>query len=1084
MSEDEKDSEDEEEGFVFNDSKKIDFSKYDGLNGFDFGETSEKPNSNKFDGLKGFKFGESSQPIPNRSDYDGLLEFEFRGSSQNKENREKEVSDLSHYNNKTATLHKEYVKNDLVYGVTDKEKLEFLNKGKEFTQTNFMRNEQNEKDIERVKVSNQEEKLIGEEFSKSDKYLSHKLPSEANMLAIQALQLGILTIYYICEIFPKKSEIDKKFFSASELNYILDKHSQFFYTINKSLKEKDLIRYFGTVTRKKKSNEKIYIITENGIKFTEEILEIKRREIPILFDKLIATLEKRYIEYNKDLINSESKIIIRSQEDINNYLKKIAGDNKVELFTSYRSDHFDIQFRCKKCKKQFTDSYQLIKGRKSPKIFCPYCFPELKSNMYLSEELRTQISKYAFIELKKISLHQLSKNRILDILEYIKKLVYNFIEPQIIEKNSEFKEFIEKYICSIVGFLTEVKHLYETNQFINLSEISLLFHDKSIVSESMWVEICRIIIKYLRGEFDFNIRTRLYDIVSDSDRQSIRIYKNLYRLIKGDDGTGRIITYLNTDYKSEIEIYYDGKCHGVNGYCLFYIDYRFLPALSYDHRLEKYNTIVKREEYRYITPTTILGGNFNRALAKMKSQIGGMDLRCRNCHSSRHHKMYNFLPIFNFLKSLHIRDIDVDTNNILDSVNLLAKKYFEHTKKNKKLSKKYTHADILSRIRGQIFRLIKKKYCAEYLFGVNYICPVCQKANINDHLTCFEAHHTTVTLFENGFQKIIFSEYYFKSIEWLIKNLITQECIYICRNCHTMITAINYNENALIILENEIDAIYINTFYDNLYKKVNEKRTIIIQWKAQLKNNMITIPNPFLKMFEYGESIYSALICIYYICKIFSQDTKKDFFTAEELNYIQEKSSSYFKQYKNSLIDLEYIQYEKRLLQYRGFGFNKDIYKITFEGILKAKKLIEERSGEFPDEFKELVSHWEHRNRKYNARKQRLSAFDIALICIYFIYNKEIDFFMNAFHYIIDKENSYFSKHRKKLLNLEYITENQETANSFKEINITPKGITRAEELISLIKGDYFKKYQKLISDWEKRYDKYLMNHNKKNLKK
>ncbi|MCK4370645.1 MAG: hypothetical protein KAW03_06230, partial [Candidatus Lokiarchaeota archaeon] len=69
----------------------------------------------------------------------------------------------------------------------------------------------------------------------------------------------------------------------------------------------------------------------------------------------------------------------------------------------------------------------------------------------------------------------------------------------------------------------------------------------------------------------------------------------------------------------------------------------------------------------------------------------------------------------------------------------------------------------------------------------------------------------------------------------------------------------------------------------------------------------------------------------------------------------------------------------------------------------------------------------------------------------------------------IDKENSYFSKHREKLLNLEYITENQENANSFKEINITPKGIKRAEELISLIKRDYFKNYQKLISDWEKR---------------
>ncbi len=745
--------------------------------------------------------------------------------------------------------------------------------------------------------------------------------------------------------------------------------------------------------------------------------------------------------------------------------------------------HLNIRFRCKKCKKQFKDTYQLIKSRKDLKLFCPYCFPELKRNIYISEDLKVQISKFVFNELGKTTIHKLSKNKILDIIEYIKKLVFNFIEPQIIERKTEFKEFIEKYICSIVGFLTEVKRLYETNQFINLSEISLLFHDESIVSESMWQAVCRAIIKYLREEFDFNIRTKRYDSLPESTRQSIRNYITLYKLILGVDRSGNIITYLDIDFKTEIKIYYDGKCQGINGYCPFDIDYKFLPALSFDHRLERYKTIVKREGYRYITPKTMLGGSFNGALVKMKSQIGGMDLRCRNCHTSRHHKMYYFTRIYNFLKLLSIKDIDKNTSYVLENVNLLAKQYFEHTKKDIKLSKKNTPAQVLSRIRNQIFRFVKKKYVIEYIFGENFVCPICEKVNINDHLDCFDAHHTNEALFENGLQKIEFGLYYTKSIKWLIKNLIAQECIYVCRNCHTMITTVNYNDNALTILRNEIDALYVNTFYDNLYKKVNEKRDIIMHWKSQLKNNMNTFPNPFLKMFDYGESIYSALICIYYICEIFSQDTKKEFFIAEELNYIQEKSSSYFKQYKSNLLDLDFIQYEKRLLQYRGFGFNKDIYKITFEGILKAKELIEERSGEFPDEFKELVSHWEHRNRKYNARKQRLSAFDIVLICVYFIYIKEIDFFMNAFHYI-NKENSYFSKHRKKLLNLEYITENQETANSFKEINITPKGITRAEELISLIKGDYFKKYQKLISDWEKRYDEYLMNHNKKNLKK
>ena len=329
-------------------------------------------------------------------------------------------------------------------------------------------------------------------------------------------------------------------------------------------------------------------------------------------------------------------------------------------------------------------------------------------NSYLSEELKVQISKFAFTELRKTALYKLAKNRILDITEDIKKLVFNYIEPQIIEKKSEFKEFVKKYTNSIVRFLTEVKRLYETNQFINLSEISLFFHDKSIVSESMWQTVCQTIIKYLREEFDFNIRSKGYDSLPESIRQSIKNYITLYRLILGVDRSGNNITYLDIDFKTEIKIYYDGKCQGINNYCPFDIDYRFLPALSFDHRLENYSVIVKRKGNKYISPKTMLGGSFKEALTKMKSQTGGMDLRCRNCHSSRHHKMYNFPPIFNFLKSIHIKDIDVKITYVPDCVNRLAKKYFDHTKKGKNLSKKYSQAQILSRIRNQIFRLIKK----------------------------------------------------------------------------------------------------------------------------------------------------------------------------------------------------------------------------------------------------------------------------------------------------------------------------------------------------------------------------------------
>ncbi len=192
MSDNKEDSEGKEEEFVFDDIEKPDFSKYDGLKIFEFGKSSEKLDYNKYDNLKGFEFGKSPQA---------------------KESKDKYFSDLSNYDNKTANLDKVYIIHDSVKREKDKEKLEFLNKDKEFTQINLMRNEQNEKAIERNKVPNQKKELVRKEFSKLDELSPNIPPSEAEVLGIQPLQLAILMIYYICEIFPKNSKIDKKFFS-------------------------------------------------------------------------------------------------------------------------------------------------------------------------------------------------------------------------------------------------------------------------------------------------------------------------------------------------------------------------------------------------------------------------------------------------------------------------------------------------------------------------------------------------------------------------------------------------------------------------------------------------------------------------------------------------------------------------------------------------------------------------------------------------------------------------------------------------------------------------------------------------------
>ena len=147
MSDDNEDSEGEEEGFIFDDSEKINFSKYDGLKSFDFGASSEKSNSNKYDGLKGFKFGKSSQPIPKRSDYNGLKRYEFGGSSQ---------PDFGKYEGLNLF---EFETQSEEFKDTDVEKVIKKDRSK------FFMNIQNEEVLDRYKVPNQEKILIREEIS-------------------------------------------------------------------------------------------------------------------------------------------------------------------------------------------------------------------------------------------------------------------------------------------------------------------------------------------------------------------------------------------------------------------------------------------------------------------------------------------------------------------------------------------------------------------------------------------------------------------------------------------------------------------------------------------------------------------------------------------------------------------------------------------------------------------------------------------------------------------------------------------------------------------------------------------------------
>jgi len=650
------------------------------------------------------------------------------------------------------------------------------------------------------------------------------------------------------------------------------------------------------------------------------------------------------------------------------FLKKIAEENNAKMLTTYKSYENKIIFRCKECNKEFKDIYKNIKRRQEPKIACPFCFPELRPNTYIPEELREKIAKYVLVELRKTTIYNLGEKEILEYIVSIRDYVFRQIEikkiPSLdnrIQADSEFRQYIKNYIQLIVKFLIKIKLLDETKQKINITEVAKETHDKNIVSLKSWVVISTKIIQYLRQNLDFNIRSRRHNTFQKSTQVSIRNFRNLYKLI--DDIT---ITYLKKDLQTKIDIYYDGICQGNNGTCQFNVNYRFLPALSHHHLFKNYKKLITRKEFKYILPHTILDLKFERAIELMQTQIGGLGLVCLNCHFSKHHVIYNFPSIFAFLQKLSLENINENPSDVLIQLKSLVSIYCNHKKEKYKISKNYTPAQqkaiIKDSIRKSTLAFVKKKYSIQFLFGNDYVCPICRKANINEHLNCFVAHHTNSDIFRDDLEKIEFGkEYKKKDIDWLIENLIIQECVFICINCHQMLHAKNFRDYALTILESKTDEIFVRNYYSQSDKQINKLKNRILILKKKIENHLIQIPNPLQLIFEKGDGLKRNLVCIYYICEIFSKDKKNPFFTSGELNFIINKARS-FRNFKHKLIHLDYIQAVENF---------QIIYQITPKGKEKARELINHKLNDFPKRFRDLIDIWENNYVEYQLKMKK-----------------------------------------------------------------------------------------------------------------
>ena len=176
-----------------------------------------------------------------------------------------------------------------------------------------------------------------------------------------------------------------------------------------------------------------------------------------------------------------------------------------------------------------------------------------------------------------------------------------------------------------------------------------------------------------------------------------------------------------------------------------------------------------------------------------------------------------------------------------------------------------------------------------------------------------------------------------------------------------MLHAKNFRDYALTILESKTDETFVRNYYSQLNKQISKLKNRILILKKKIENHLIQIPNPLQLIFEKGDGLKRNLICIYYICEIFSKDKENPFFTSGELNFIINKERS-FRNFKHKLIHLDYIQAVENFQR---------IYHITPKGKEKARELINQKLNDFPKRFRDLIDIWENNYVEYQLKMKQ-----------------------------------------------------------------------------------------------------------------
>jgi len=239
----------------------------------------------------------------------------------------------------------------------------------------------------------------------------------------------------------------------------------------------------------------------------------------------------------------------------------------------------------------------------------------------------------------------------------------------------------------------------------------------------------------------------------------------------------QIIQGIN-NYKKQIKIItnlFEKQCHNCH------TGLEILPAMQFHHQ----NPNSKNYTWR-----TLRARNIDEIIRIIKNE--NLQVLCKNCHACEEVSNYDKYKGIILSEKLSINNIE-EINELI---------YFEIRNNIKYQSEYLKGAQHRARIKYRIKKWIKKRLVIEMLYyGA---CIGCGNIKINDKLPALEFHHRNPEKKEIKWEKL--SKYPIHNIISVLKN---EDCICLCKNCHSLVHSVNFEKYYEEIFEKEISTIHL-----------------------------------------------------------------------------------------------------------------------------------------------------------------------------------------------------------------------------------------------------------------------------------